>query len=84
MVPVGVQRLRRSCRGRDEKVQSVYEIEATVTIASNRDHLRMSGLLGADVQLQSVRTGAKQNKLPKRTYTGSSKTRNKQEDSDLH
>ena len=81
---MGVHRLRRSCRGRDEKVQSVYEIEATVTIASNRDHLRMSGLLGADVQLQSVRTGANQNALPTRTYKGTPKSIEHEEDSDLH
>ena len=84
MVPVGVQRLRRSCRGRDEKGQSVYGIEATVAIASNRDHLRMSGLPGAEVQLQNVQTRAHQRALPRRASKATAKTITLEEDSDLH
>ena len=81
---MGVQRLRRSCRGRDEKVQSLYGIEATVAIASNRDHLRMSGLPGAEVQLQNVQTRAHQRALSRKSSKSTSTTITQEEDSDLH
>ena len=72
MVQVGVHSLRRSYKGRPEKLQPLCSTEATGAIASDRENLRMSGLPRADVQLQNVRTGAHQNALPKRTYKGPS------------
>ena len=44
----------------------------------------MSGLPGADVQLQDVQTGAHKSTLPRRASKAIAKTIRLEEDSDLH